>query len=109
MRAGRREGVGPRLSPNGHVKNVLALLSLPPREGGRKARGPHSFSPTRVSDSGLSGSPEGVGGVVCVCSSFRPRLRYVRACSAFGSAGADGHLPAVRSSLKPCGAEVSLL
>lgn len=29
MGAGRREGVGPRPSPNGHVKNALALLTPP--------------------------------------------------------------------------------
>lgn len=67
MRAGRREGVGPRLSPNGHLKNVLALLSLPPREGGRKARGPHSFLCTRVSNSALSGRGQLFPPVTEVC------------------------------------------
>lgn len=35
------------MSPNGHLKNVLALLSLPPSEAGRKAPAAHVF-PSRA-------------------------------------------------------------
>lgn len=93
MGAGCCRGVGPRLSPNGHVKNVLALLPLPPSERGRKARGPHGFCRTRVSLGPRCGR-----GQLCL-----PGLRCARPGLAFVSAGAGGHLPARSSRLEVAG------